>query len=175
MKIINILSYALLILTITSCNNESIKDISSYNNIHSEESDTVIVDTSDKDSSFNDSIDSNTGSNTESNFEFNLLDYDKEHIKSVYDKQYYVDNIIEVTMLENGTKKDLENLVNELNLGIVRDSNGDSCDYVIELNKNYSYEEISVLESSLNENEWLLASVINIYDNSDWHGEIPIN
>ncbi len=102
------------------------------------------------------------------------LNYPQEHIIPVSDKQYYVDNMLEITLLsDNATKEDLENLVS--GLGKVSESNDDSCDYILQLNKSYKYSSICMLEDKLNKNEWLLASVINIYDTSDWYRDPPMN
>lgn len=122
-------------------------------------------------------------SNDKSTEEFNIAQsndvlssfyeqYGKDHVVNVSDTQYYVDNKIETLILDDiHTKQDLIDKVKDL--GTITEDNEY---YILNLNKPYSYEEISQLESELNKEDWILAMIINIIDNSDWYNsEIPIN
>lgn len=123
----------------------------------------------------------NQGSNTD--IDTNTVDtdvlstysnlYGEEHIKSVGNKQYYVDNALEVTLDESYSFE--EAALDLEHLGTLNESTDGSGIHILVLDKTYSFRKISQLQDKLNKDDRILALVINIFDNSDWYGPMPIN
>ena len=60
--------------------------------------------------------------------------------------------------------------------GTIEEQTDDTSDYIVILDKNYSFAELSMLQDKLNKNSNILALMINIVDTSSWtDSKIPIN
>ena len=109
-----------------------------------------------------------------SSFDEFIEQYGENHIINVQGQQYYVDNALLITILDNEytyywAKIDLGEY------GELLEEPLETGEYLLKLNENKSFQDISMLESKLNEDDKILASIVNLFDTSSWYGEIPIN
>lgn len=102
--------------------------------------------------------------------------FGEDHIVLVDGDQYYVDNVMEVVLLEDSYT--IDDCISDYGkYGEIKPADEASCSAYLYLNRNYSFNEICRLQDEINQsNDNILILVINIMDNSSWYSsDIPMN